>query len=282
MNDGMLFWHGSPSVYEVPKGSGRNTIFSAAMWLTGTIDDSLRAAATTYGPAEYWPGPLTDEGVPPANCAEFDRIWSMNRDMIERFDRTGLADRDLSEWPTGLGAPTVDARGARIDPMQWSFAERRDRVIDLEEGERPLLLGDQMHWWIMNDAGGEHTRTRTAPIGAEVQITAFAFGGAGAIANTTFFRILLRKLAGSPLENAHFGLYADTDLGNFDDDYMGSDSILGLSYTSTPTIWTRTPEGMVSLRRRKALTFCKARLLMPTVWIMMATSKLMSLANDFR
>ena len=62
-------------------------------------------------------------------------------------------------------------------------------------------------------------------------MTVFAFGGAGAIANTTFYYLLLRKPAGPPLEDAHFGVYTDTDLGNFDDDYMGSDSLLGLAYT---------------------------------------------------
>ncbi|MFT5143681.1 MAG: hypothetical protein ACI84D_002311 [Thalassolituus oleivorans] len=231
LNDGMLFWRGSPYGYEVPNGSGRNGILSAAIWVTGLIDDSLRAAATTYRPAEYWPGPLADDGSAGGDCSKFDRIWSMDRDIIEEYERTGRVRPDLAGWPTGLGAPTLDAAGNRIDLMMWPLSQRLDRVIDLEKGERPLLSGDQMHWWIMNDAGGEHRTTGSPPIGVEIQMTAFAFGGSGVIRNTTFYRLLLRKPAGPPLEEAHFGLYADTDLGYPADDYVGSDSLLGLAYT---------------------------------------------------
>lgn len=229
-NDGVLFWSGAPGVYEVPKGGGSHTITHAALWLTGMVDDSLHVAGTLYVPVEYFPGPLNDDGSPPADCAEYDRIWSLDRDMMERYERMGVADSDLAEWPTGLGAPTLDAAGSLIDPMQWSFDERVDRVVDLEAGERPQLLGDQMHWWVMNDAAGDHSQRRAAPIGVEVQMTAFAFSGAGAISNTTFYRVLLRKPAGPPLTEAHFGLFADTAIGKFDDDYVGSDSALGLAF----------------------------------------------------
>lgn len=231
LNDGMLFWRGSPNVYEVPKGSGRQAIFSAAIWLTGMIEDSLHAAGTTYSQPEYWPGPLPDNTPPRVDCSHHDRIWSMDRDIIEHYERTGQTHPDLAEWPTGLGAPTLDAAGNRVDLTTWPLSQRLGRVIDLERGERPLLSGDQMHWWIMNDAGGEHARTGSAPIGVEVQMTAFAFGGAGALSNTTFYHLKLLKPAGLPLQDAYFGLYADTDLGSFDDDYMGSDSLLGLAYT---------------------------------------------------
>ena len=37
-NNGALFWRGDPFVYEVPKGSGKNTMFTVSLWVAGTVE----------------------------------------------------------------------------------------------------------------------------------------------------------------------------------------------------------------------------------------------------
>ncbi len=83
-----------------------------------------------------------------------DRVWSVRRGDIETYARIGLSTIDLREWPTGLGAPTLDADLNLIDLTHMSLSERVDRVIRLEDGETPQMTGDHMLWRIMNALGG--------------------------------------------------------------------------------------------------------------------------------
>lgn len=230
MNNGNLFWRGNPNVYEVPKGGGISTNFASGIWMGGIVNDQLRLAGSTYGPYEFWAGPLDDDGSPPADCSAFDRVWKVNREDVVAYEGTGLATPDLQDWPTGLGAPTLDANGDPIDLTDQPLASRVDRKINLAAGERPAILGDQMLWWIMNDRGNQHTRTDTPPMGVEVHGSAFAFNTAGAIGNTTFYKYRIMYKGDVPLTDTYMGIFDDPDLGAAFDDYVGSDTTLGMGF----------------------------------------------------
>ena len=229
-NNGELFYRGSPDVYEVPKGSGLKAIFASGIWMGGQVAGQLRLAGTTYGPYEFWSGPLNDDGSSPANCLPWDRVWKISKDDINELVGGGSAAPDLLDWPTGLGAPTLDANGESIDLTSQPLASRVDRKINLAAGERPAILGDQMLWWIMNDKGNQHNRSSTPPMGVEVHGSAFAFNTAGALGNTTFYKYRIQYKGSVPLENTYMGVFSDPDLGAAFDDYVGSDSTLGMGY----------------------------------------------------
>ncbi|MFT4604794.1 MAG: hypothetical protein ACI9W4_001531 [Rhodothermales bacterium] len=243
LNNGAFFYsgiQGQPNHYKVPKGGRADSQLLATLWLGGMTGTVLRTAGSTYGPYEFWSGPLSEDGRPGGDCSRFDRIWSVTRSEVEVYRRGGMAGRDLLDWPTGLGAPTLGAGGRPVDLSHLPLSERIDRVIQLEDGELPHMAGDHMLWWIMNDAGGLHRRFPESriggslipgtPIGVEVQATAFGFDSAGALGNTTFYRIRLAKPAGPALTEAYLGVHQDLEIGSDRDDYVGSDSILGLAY----------------------------------------------------
>ncbi len=248
LNNGNLFWRGDPSVYEVPKGGGANAIFNSGIWVGGMVGGQLRVAATQYAWYQFWAGPLDELGAPPADCAEYDRMYKVSRSDIEEYEATGVATPDLSEWPTGLGAPTLAPPGNRIDDdsdgetdeedeqvrfdITVPLAQRKYRVVDLNGGERPALLGDQSVWWIMNDRGNEHLAggADTPPIGLEVHALAFAFDSGGDIGNTTFYKYDLFYKGDVPLTDTYIGLYSDPDLGNYQDDWIGSDTLRGMGF----------------------------------------------------
>ncbi len=230
LNNGNLFWRGSPHVYNIPKGGPSNAIFASGIWMGGLINGQLRLAGSTYGPYEFWAGPLNDDGSPPSDCSVFDRVYKVSKEDLVSFNGSGLATPDLQDWPTGLGAPTLDANGDAIDLTDQPLVSRVDRVVNLAAGERPAILGDQMLWWVMNDRGNQHTRTDTPAMGVEVHGTAFAFNTSGAIGNTTFYKYRILYKGTVPLENTYMGLFSDPDLGKFDDDYVGSDTTLGLGF----------------------------------------------------
>ncbi|MEM8486874.1 MAG: T9SS type A sorting domain-containing protein [Bacteroidota bacterium] len=216
-NNGGLFWRGSPHVYEVPKGSGLNANFANGLWVGGMINDSLRVAATRYGLWEFWPGPLDDAGNPPINCNLYDKIWEIRKKDIEAFIRTGDISSRLHNWPWQLGAPVIDGDG---NPNNYN----------LQAGDLPELYGDQRLWWIMNDRGNVHQSSNSNAIGLEVHASAHAFSHPGFISNSTFYEYRLINKNKAPFNQAFVGVFGHNDLGNFDDNYVGSDSLLHLGF----------------------------------------------------
>ena len=116
-----------------------------------------------------------------------------------------------------LGPPIIDGDGI---PDNY----------DLESGDRPEILGDQMIWWIMNDTGGVKEWSFTDPAGLEVRVSAYAFDDSSALANTTFYRYELLHRGLEALLGTYFGVFVDADIGGPRDDYVGSDSVLALGF----------------------------------------------------
>ena len=227
-NDGVLFWKSNypeasiPALYEIPKSGGKHAIFNASMWLGGKVNGELRGAGNLsygVGPYEYWPGPViaVSQGQ---DCAQYDRIYKISRTDLTMLDQGKLPSADVAEWPWQFGAPVVDGDGI---PGNY----------DLSTGDRPELLGDQSLFWIMNDIGNIHETTESEPLGVEVHVTAFSTTNRSRLhfPNTTYYRYRIINQSQESITEAYFGLYMDVDLGNFDDDYLGSDSTLNLAYS---------------------------------------------------
>ncbi|MCH8244773.1 MAG: T9SS type A sorting domain-containing protein [Bacteroidetes bacterium] len=230
-NTGGLFYRGQPSVYEVPRFSGTNAIFAGSIWIGGLVDGSLRVAAARYTQTEMWAGPIDDSGNPPENCNEYDHVYSVRRIDIGDYEASGLITEDLRLWPTGLGAPTLDANGNQIDLMSQLLSNRVSRRINLAAGERPAIRGDQSIWWVMNDRGNEHKSTDTPPLGIEVHGHAFAaYYPTSAINNATLYHYRIFNKNAVPITEAYVGVFLNVDLGDFDDDYIGADTSRGMGF----------------------------------------------------
>ncbi|WP_412070533.1 hypothetical protein [Rubrivirga sp. IMCC43871] len=240
-NIGGLFWRGQGSHYEVPRGSGTIAIFTAGLWVGGLVDGDLRFAGSTYSPWEYWPGPLDADGeTTPETCAAFDRIWTVAGVDLTAYETTGATTQDLVEWPVGVGAPyfvDTDGDGVQGDDEPTVSLDLGDpgygtKTLDLAAGERPVIFGRQTAWWVMNDAGGPHEWGGTEPLGIEVRVTAWVRGGEAdtALYESSFYRYEIINRSESAIEDGYVSMYMDPDLGNFNDDYQGSDPERSLYY----------------------------------------------------
>ena len=260
-NTGGLFWKGGNAEYEVPRGSGLTSIFASGIWIGGEVGGELRVAWADYGDWEFWPGPLGPDGAAPTreSCQEFDRFWKISQDDIDQYLDSGATTNDLLTWPADLGAPVlsstangldddgdglVDEGFDGIDNDEDDLIDERDEqefvdanapdrggvAYDLAGGDLPDIIGNQTIWWIMNDRGNAHLNSNTAPIGLEVTVQAFAFATSNAINNTTFYKYEFRYKGAQALQNTYLGLWSDPDLGDYQDDYVGSDPELGLGF----------------------------------------------------
>lgn len=214
LNTGTLFWNDGQSVYSVGQA---NALFNASLVVGGLVDGELRVAGSTYGPYEFWPGPV-DSVLAGVDCRRFNRMYKVTRNDLNRLEEGQPPTDDLRDWPWRLGAPVVDGDG---NPDNY----------DLAAGDRPEMLGTEMIYWIMNDVAGLHEKTETEPLGLEVHATAFAApSNDPAIHYATFYRYRLINRSEARIDSAFVGMFVDPDLGAAYDDYVGSDSLTSLAF----------------------------------------------------
>lgn len=220
-----LFWNinNGTAEYEVPKGSGKTSIFTSAFWAGGLdSNDSLHLAAGRYRNGEdFFPGSIN-------NCSAdtFNFIWKINKTDIDTFiwhyqtgNMSGFTiPASILNWPATSSCSPNQA------PY---FDNNNDGVYNPYNGDYPCIKGDQMLWWVMNDSLKPHTETNTLPIGIEAHIYAWAYNPAPAndtlkaLTNTTFMRYEIHNLSHVTYHNTYFGFWTDGDIGQYNDDYIG-------------------------------------------------------------
>src|SRR6056300_471993 len=70
LGGGDMWWDLNTARYEVPKGGGKHSMFAGALWLGGLDEgNQLKLAAVTYRSrgVDYWPGPLSTDGLASVN-----------------------------------------------------------------------------------------------------------------------------------------------------------------------------------------------------------------------
>ncbi|MEM9996974.1 MAG: T9SS type A sorting domain-containing protein [Bacteroidota bacterium] len=211
LHNGSMFGFPQSLVYEVPRGSGGELFFSTNLWVGGIVEEEVRFAGGDYVDWEWWPGPLDDAGNPPADCTAFDRIYLVTQQP------DGTLTGDVADWPADLGAPFEDTDG--------------DGVYEPEAGETPTVYGHQTAFWVMNDRGNEHIWSRGEPLGLTLRVTAHTFNTDDpALGFGTFYRYTFENPNTYAVENVRFGFWSETELGNYFDNYAGTDPTRGLTF----------------------------------------------------
>lgn len=214
--------------WEVPVGSGKQTIFQHSLWFGGLdADDSLHLAAYRYCQIgrDFWSGPLktTDATIDMMTVLKYHHIWNLSREEVDYFiahhGEAGYeAPEDILTWPAhGVGdfahdlAPFVDVDG--------------DGNYNPEAGDYPDIKGDQCLFFIFNDGFKEHGESQGKQIGLEVHAMAYAYNTPNdeALNNTVFFNYQFFNRSVNDYHDVYLGLWTDWDIGYMFDDYVGCD-----------------------------------------------------------
>lgn len=88
---GDMWWDFESAQYEIPKGSGKMSMFAASLWIGGIdVNNQLKLAALRYRQVgnDYWTGPLTIDGsaaIDSETCAKFDKHFPINRAQVDEY-----------------------------------------------------------------------------------------------------------------------------------------------------------------------------------------------------
>jgi hypothetical protein len=231
--------------YEVPKGSGKHSLFASSIWIGG-IDagKNLKTAAQTYrqqGAVDWWTGPLDGQGeISAQECQKYDRIYRITRAEVQNFIASGVRTPAIDNWPgngdISIGqaqnlAPYVDVDGDGFySPSAGDYPGYNFSLTNANCNNQ--LYGDQTLWWVFNDKGNIHTSSQsTLSLGVEVRAQAFAYASPDPhISNTTFYKYQIINRSSTTLDSTYIGMWVDSDLGKFNDDYIGCDVGRSLGY----------------------------------------------------
>ena len=238
---GDMFWDlvGFPK-FEAPQQSNpaakRHSMFAAGLWIGGVDQGGgLHLAGQTYRQSglDYWSGPVDVSSSSPIN---FDTIWTITRSEINAFVAEYSTNGSIANpglYPNVFAWPTEyeDSNGNIVQLAPYADLNS-NLQYEPALGEYPIMEGDKMLYWVFNDAANPHTETGGQQMGIEVQ--AFAFGydcpANPAINNTIFLRYQIVNRSTYTFNNTYIGMWADTDIGMFSDDYVGVDTLRGMMF----------------------------------------------------
>ncbi|MCH2224733.1 MAG: T9SS type A sorting domain-containing protein, partial [Crocinitomicaceae bacterium] len=92
---------------------------------------------------------------------------------------------------------------------------------DPENGDFPCIKGDRAIYLIMNDKGDVH-QSGGAALGIEVHYMFYQYESSDDINNTTFCNMRIINRGTETFSDFHTGVFLDSDLGGYNDDYVGS------------------------------------------------------------
>ena len=212
----------STGAYEIPAGSSIKAFYTASFWFGGTTVQSgdLRLSATTWTPdKELFPGPYSITGnYDPTN----NYIWSVTRnqilDHINNYDQQGyIIPAPIANWP-GNG----DLSKGEAFNLAPFIDMNNNNLYEPHLGEYPEIRGDKAVYMIMNDDEKTHT-TGTDAIGIEVHLMFYQYASNDYLNNTTFINLRVFNRGVESYNDFTSSLFSDMDLGNYADDYFGSD-----------------------------------------------------------
>jgi len=231
---GQHFWDFDSARFEVPKGSGKNSLFSNTLWIGGIDENNqMHVAAERYRSEghDYASGPAG------GTCdSNFQKKWCNNwkvskddiRYHINNYFQPGYkAIKAIETWP---------AHGDIAVGQQKNYAPYYDanhnNIYDPYNGDYPLIRGDQAIFFIMNDFRFIHTESKSSQLNVEITGMAYAFDKPedSTLNNSIFFHYEILNCSDTTYYDTYLGLYTDFDLGYPLDDYLGSDVTNGLLY----------------------------------------------------
>ena len=199
--------------FEWPKGTGKFAMFTAGLCIASYVNGELRMGNASYN-GEYAPGYCVDSIFHTDTRFKFYSIRSTDN---------YINNPDWLNWGlmVPFGAPYIDVNHNGT----YEFIVDTPGVRGASQTIFICLTdaNDSTHMHSEGFSGG------TLPLGAEVHLTAWAYSLQG-LQDIQFFKweVINRHVYG--WDSTYFSIVCDPDLGDANDDYIGSDTVRNMGY----------------------------------------------------
>ena len=228
--NGAHFFDGTGSQFEVPKGSGKTSLFSGALWL-GAMDeqDKLHVAAMRFGQDgnDYFAGPISNDV---SVSSVYDKFWHITKEEIDAHkahyaDPNYSVPNNILSWPAH--GRTQYGESSYLAPYKNVSGQAK---YSPQLGDYPEIRGDEAILFIQND-DCYHTESMGSKLGVEILGMMYAYDADKVeLSNTIFLSYTIRNKSANNYQDLYIGFFSDFDIGFAEDDYVGCDSTLNLGY----------------------------------------------------
>ncbi len=218
------------SGFEWPKTSAKYAIFEDGIVWGGTVQGEVRVGGSTYRYG-LQAGPIINKRAADPSDPRY-RIFKVRKVDEAAFARMTSTEqarlrKDFLEWPVADGAPYKDNNSnGQYDP---NFD---DYLAGSRTTDTPWFIGDEVIWFVSNDldAGRTSNLYGTSPVGLEVQTMVWGYEQTGPLGNMVFTKYTVINKGNNDYENVYMSKWADPDLGDANDDFVGIDTVLSLGF----------------------------------------------------
>ena len=226
--NGSHFWDDNlQSTFDIPKNTGLSTIRFAEFWIGGydTLGN-LYVAAQISRPAGYdfRAGPINSSGL---TDPAYDKVWKLSLNQINahiaNYNNPGyVTPTDILTWP-GNG-DVNNGEAAQLAPYEDLNG---NEIYEPLLGEYPCIRGDQAVYAIYCDQLDESIGVG---IGENLMVEFHtmlyqytSIPGKTYLDSTIFNHTVVHARGTIDFVDVYLANYVDFDIGQFYDDYMGSD-----------------------------------------------------------
>lgn len=215
-------------------------IFSSGFAISGKAADTIFANAVNSSSrlGDYLPGPV---GSNPSNNTNGVYI-------IRNSDSAFGQSWKMYRYAAAAGAMYHDGDGNGIyDPVDHNS----NGVWDSNE-DRPVFTGGDFAFTVFNDAkpAGERRYQSMTPMGIEVQQYIFTHPVSSSYYKNIIFiryRLVNRGNRADVFDSVYFSILSDPDMGDYANDFIGTDSSRkgGYIYEKTDNVWGAEPPALM-------------------------------------
>lgn len=213
-------------------------IYSGGLMLSGlsTSNGNLHFAGTRFqiGDGDFWAGPILgmDERLSVQECALWDRHFKINKEEIDDFKMMNFpllwseVPPRIRDWPA-KGNAYLENLGMTLNNDYAPFFDfNANQIYDPQNGDYPLIKGDQAVYWIYNDYEGPyHFDFGGRKIGAEIQVMAYAYLQIPQLLYSTFYDYKIINRSDQSYSDFYIGHFIDVDNLDTNDDMIGVDTL---------------------------------------------------------
>jgi hypothetical protein len=237
------------AAFEVPKNSGNHAMFASALWFSSVETKNGRpnyiSSHESYGSSGHFKtGPVDIVNQIADQNMQFQRLWKLTKSEIDQhiqnWQNSGYSvPNNIATWPGNGGANNA----SKLAPFKDLD---NDNIYEPQDGEYPLIKGDQAVYLIANDyrpddsttvqlsPGVDSTVSYNQSTKSEIHMMLYVYYQNNTdILNTLFVNVKLINRSNSATDNfSDFKaiVFSDMDLGNPFDDYVGTDTIRNMYY----------------------------------------------------
>lgn len=219
--DGQLAIYNSEASSEYIEGSGNHLFSFINIWISAfdNADNLYISTVNTYsGKNDYSPGPIDSLTYVGAEPDTFNKIWQISSsniyEHIKNYKNIGYYPIDaIKTWPAnGFG---------RYNKYLAPYTDyNQNGKYDPENGDYPLIDGDNAAYFILNDNHSEHKASGGQPLKIELYCMLYSYNS---LPNTIFAKYFIKNPSNKDFKNVLVSINAGFELGNKNDNYCGTE-----------------------------------------------------------